>query len=287
MKRALIKIIIWIAILLGLAFLIVYGLLRYWSTPLSLIQDKNAPNINVILGEEVSSDFGYIQQGKGHFTRTYELFNSSNKPQIIVGARTNCGCTRVKIDDEFYGMIPRESPSLEILPNDSKTIEVYFDPDAHGPFSVGDIRRTIWLKANNEEKTVINFSATVTKEGAVIEEPEQTVVPTPDVKVEVEPVSHDFGEIVQSEGPVSTTFTVKNSGTKPLVINRLSTSCGCTTAEINKDPLQPGESREMTVVFDPMVHPDQLGEIERVVYLQTTDPDRPEVEIDIMGNVIK
>ncbi len=106
-------------------------------------------------------------------------------------------------------------------------------------------------------------------------------------RVSVSPSSYNFGDVVQSEGTVSTTFTVKNTGGETLTINRLSTSCGCTTAEMNKDPLQPGESREMTVTFDPMVHPDQFGKIERVVYLQTSDPDRPEIEIDITGNVIK
>lgn len=105
--------------------------------------------------------------------------------------------------------------------------------------------------------------------------------------VSVSPSSHDFGDIVQSKGPVTTTFTVKNKGGEELIINRLSTSCGCTTAEMDSSPIQPKESREMTVTFDPMVHPDQFGKIERVVYLQTSDPEKPEVEIDITGNVIK
>lgn len=105
--------------------------------------------------------------------------------------------------------------------------------------------------------------------------------------VSVAPPAHDFGDIVQSKGVVTTTFAVKNTGNEPLVINRLSTSCGCTTAEMDESPLQPNESRKMVVTFDPMVHPDQLGKIERVVYLQTSDPIQPEVEIDITGNVIK
>jgi len=105
--------------------------------------------------------------------------------------------------------------------------------------------------------------------------------------VSVSPTSHDFGDIVQSEGVVTTYFTVTNKGDESLEINRLSTSCGCTTATMDKSPLQPRERREMTVVFDPMVHPDQFGSIERVVYLQTSDPDQSEIEIDITGNVIK
>lgn len=106
-------------------------------------------------------------------------------------------------------------------------------------------------------------------------------------RVSVSPPAYDFGDIVQSKGPVSTTFAVKNTGGTELVINRLSTSCGCTTAEMEQSPLAPGASREMTVTFDPMVHPDQFGKIERVVYLQTSDPLQPEMEINVTGNVIK
>lgn len=105
--------------------------------------------------------------------------------------------------------------------------------------------------------------------------------------VQVNPGSFDFGVIVQSEGDVSTVFMVRNSGEDELIINRLSTSCGCTSVKMNQDPLQPGEEREMVVTFDPLVHPDQFGEIQRVVYLQTSDPLNPEIAIDITGNVIK
>lgn len=106
-------------------------------------------------------------------------------------------------------------------------------------------------------------------------------------RISVSPPSYDFGDIAQSEGPVSTVFTVQNIGGKELVINRLSTSCGCTTAGMDQSPLPPDASRNMTVTFDPMVHPDQLGAIQRVVYLQTSDPIQPETEINLTGNVIQ
>ncbi len=108
-----------------------------------------------------------------------------------------------------------------------------------------------------------------------------------DPKVAVSPENYDFGTIDQSKGNVSTRFTVENVGNKPLKILRLSTSCGCTTAEMDMDDLEPGESREMIVTFDPMVHPDQYGPITRVIYLQTSDPKTPEFQIDITGDVVK
>ncbi|NIA02103.1 MAG: DUF1573 domain-containing protein [Nitrospirae bacterium] len=104
--------------------------------------------------------------------------------------------------------------------------------------------------------------------------------------VQISPSSYDFGDIYQEDGIVSTTFSVTNVGDNEIEINRLSTSCGCTTAEMGLSDLGPGESREMIVEFDPNVHPDQLEFIERVIYLQTSDVVQPEIEIDITGNVL-
>lgn len=106
-------------------------------------------------------------------------------------------------------------------------------------------------------------------------------------EISVSPSSFDFGTIVQGDGPVSTTFIVENTGGEALTINRLSTSCGCTTAKMDTSDFKAGEQRTMSVTFDPRVHKDQTGLIERVVYLQTSDPGRPEVEIDIIATVIK
>ena len=105
-------------------------------------------------------------------------------------------------------------------------------------------------------------------------------------RVTISPAEVDFGDIAQDGGMVSTTVMVKNEGGQPLEINRISTSCGCTTAEMDMSPLEPGLSRPLTISFDPMAHPDQSGPITRAVYLQTSDPEQPEVEIEVIGNVI-
>lgn len=105
-------------------------------------------------------------------------------------------------------------------------------------------------------------------------------------KVTVSAHTVDFGAIPAEGGPVSREITVTNSGEDPLKLNRLSTSCGCTTAEMDMTEMAPGETRTITITFDPQVHPDLRGSIVRVVYLQTSDPDSPEIEIDVEGSVI-
>lgn len=104
--------------------------------------------------------------------------------------------------------------------------------------------------------------------------------------IKITPAAFDFGNIPQQGGLASTTFTIKNTSTETLIMNRLSTSCGCTTATMDMADLTPNETRTMHVTFDPMTHPDQTGPIERVIYLQTSDPNQPEIQIDLTGNVI-
>lgn len=114
----------------------------------------------------------------------------------------------------------------------------------------------------------------------------QVVTETPASTIAVSPAGFNFGDIRMQDGPVTTLFTLKNTGAETLILHRLSTSCGCTTASMDMTDFAPNETRIMTVTYDPTVHPDQFGPIQRVVYLQTSDPVLPEIQIDLTGNVL-
>ncbi len=60
---------------------------------------------------------------------------------------------------------------------------------------------------------------------------------------------HDFGKISQEDGPVSCTFTVKNTGDEPLTIFAVVSSCGCTGAEWTRESIAPGESGEVSATY--------------------------------------
>jgi hypothetical protein len=61
---------------------------------------------------------------------------------------------------------------------------------------------------------------------------------------------HDFGEIEKGKS-VETTFTYKNTGTAPLVVTDIKSSCGCTVPQDwNKNPLKPGDSSKFSVTFN-------------------------------------
>lgn len=66
-----------------------------------------------------------------------------------------------------------------------------------------------------------------------------------------------FDKLVQNLGtfsendPIQTaTFTFKNVGDQPLIINQAVASCGCTVPEYTKAPIKPGESGTIKVTYN-------------------------------------
>ena len=64
-----------------------------------------------------------------------------------------------------------------------------------------------------------------------------------------EKTQHNFGTIKQEE-KVEYTFKFTNTGESDLVITDARASCGCTVPTYPKQPIKPGETGEIPVVFD-------------------------------------
>ena len=62
--------------------------------------------------------------------------------------------------------------------------------------------------------------------------------------------THDFKTIKEADGAAKHTFTIINEGKTPLVITKVTTSCGCTTPEYPKEPIAPGKTGELKVTYD-------------------------------------
>ena len=68
-------------------------------------------------------------------------------------------------------------------------------------------------------------------------------------KISLEKKSHDFGSI--EEGVQATvTFTFKNTGNAPLILNSVKASCGCTTPKWTKEPIAPRAEGQVTAIYN-------------------------------------
>lgn len=74
-------------------------------------------------------------------------------------------------------------------------------------------------------------------------------------QISVEELTYDFGTIYEADGLASHVFQVKNTGQAPLVITRVTASCGCTQPQWSKEPIAPGKSGELKITFDPKGRP--------------------------------
>ena len=61
--------------------------------------------------------------------------------------------------------------------------------------------------------------------------------------------SYDFGQITEGE-KVSYEFAFTNTGKEPMIITGATATCGCTVPDYPHEPIGPGESGKIGVVFD-------------------------------------
>jgi hypothetical protein len=67
--------------------------------------------------------------------------------------------------------------------------------------------------------------------------------------LEFEVKEHDFGTLEQyGDGTFSFIFT--NTGTEPLILSNVRSSCGCTVPEWPREPINAGTSSEILVKYD-------------------------------------
>ena len=99
--------------------------------------------------------------------------------------------------------------------------------------------------------------------------------------LKINPESYDFGVIEKKNGVVDTVFTIGNMSDEEIAITEISTSCGCTTAEIEEKSIPPDEEHKLTVYFDPNFHKEPEGKFSRTVFLQTSDNREILVKIEV------
>lgn len=114
--------------------------------------------------------------------------------------------------------------------------------------------------------SVVIFTASVTAQKAEINFREKTF---------------DFGQITEDGGNVSHVFEFTNTGTTPLVIQRVNASCGCTTPEWTKTPIEPGKKGNVTATYNPMGRP---GAFNKQIYVYSNSTEEM-VTLIIKGDV--
>jgi len=93
---------------------------------------------------------------------------------------------------------------------------------------------------------------------------------------------YQFGTVL--EGVVVThTFVLTNSGDEALAITSVHTSCGCTTTDLAKKNLAPGESVNLDAILDTVGFGGRT--ITKMIYVESNDPAEPKFVLQLKGTV--
>lgn len=105
-------------------------------------------------------------------------------------------------------------------------------------------------------------------------------------QIEITPQTFDFNEI-EYGSIVEHTFKIKNLGKEVLEINKIATSCACTSAEVDKEIIRPNEEVSLKVIYNTglMSGSHAKGDQERIIYVKSNDPINPQAEVTIHAYV--
>ncbi|MFY7964752.1 MAG: DUF1573 domain-containing protein [Chitinophagaceae bacterium] len=98
--------------------------------------------------------------------------------------------------------------------------------------------------------------------------------------VSFDKLKHSFGKIKQNN-PQSISFTLKNNGTKPLIIEQATAQCGCTTPEYSKAPILKGKSSSIKVTYNAAT-PGPFTKTVTVKFLNVPEPSILTIEGEVL-----
>ncbi|MBK55857.1 MAG: hypothetical protein CMC84_00810 [Flavobacteriaceae bacterium] len=112
-------------------------------------------------------------------------------------------------------------------------------------------------------------------------------------EVTFEKILIDYG-IIDHGVDGKRTFNFKNTGTAPLIFNRIYSSCGCTIPKKPEKPILPGESGSIDVEYDTK----RTGAFQKAITVNSNAVNSniilrikgeilPEIELDENGNPIE
>ena len=99
-------------------------------------------------------------------------------------------------------------------------------------------------------------------------------------KIEFKETTIDYGTIEKGADGVRV-FEFTNTGDVPLIISKVSSSCGCTIPKKPKDPILPGKTGEIEVKYDT----NRVNPIRKTITV-ISNAETPTVALKIKGLVI-
>lgn len=102
-----------------------------------------------------------------------------------------------------------------------------------------------------------------------------------EVKFEVLDKEYDFGLVKEAMGDAYGKVRIANTGTEPIVLTDVIPSCGCTAVDYPVDPVAPGDTAVINIVYDMRNRPGRIQKSLRVIL-----NDYDVLTVYLKGNVL-
>ena len=99
-------------------------------------------------------------------------------------------------------------------------------------------------------------------------------------KIKFESLEINYGKISKGDNGVRI-FKFTNIGSKPLIIDKVYSSCGCTIPKKPSSPIDPGQDDEIQVKYDT----NRVGPIRKTITVLSNAINSPTMSLKITGNV--
>ena len=103
----------------------------------------------------------------------------------------------------------------------------------------------------------------------------------PGPRITFKETTHDFGEITQGD-QVEHVFKFENTGTTPLILTNVQTTCGCTVPKWPREPILPGKEAEIKVKFNST---GKSGKVSKTITIISNSVE-PITKINIKTNIV-
>ena len=105
--------------------------------------------------------------------------------------------------------------------------------------------------------------------------------PLTGAKISFSETSFDFGEITQGD-KVTHIFEFENTGNEALVLSNVQTTCGCTAPEWPREPIAPGKSGSIKVVFNSTGKIGMQNKVITIMSNAVNSPARVKIETNVL-----
>ena len=131
------------------------------------------------------------------------------------------------------------------------------------------------------KRTLLAMTVVFLMGSAGAEEPAKKQAPPKGPRISIEPTSFDFGRAVKNR-TLQKEFSIRNFGSEDLVIESVSTTCGCTAALPESKLVKPGGATPLRVTLETR---DYSGRVERKVLVRSNDPTTNLLEVTVVATV--